>query len=75
MVARPERRFGWVRIPNSAVYALIRDDKCGQTHLTRFVELTPRAIKRERGIGLEPTKLDFKRIVKGRIVKKTEKKK
>jgi hypothetical protein len=77
LVARPERRFGWVRIPNSHVYALCRADKVDQPHKTLFGELTPRAFFRERGLGLIPTKADFKRIVKKRLEPKnrTEKSK
>ena len=73
LVVRPERRFGWVRIPNSLCYVLKRADDCGQPHLTRFGEMTPRALFRERGIGLAPTKLDFKRTVKKRLEPKGKK--
>jgi hypothetical protein len=76
MVARPERRFSLVRIPNTNVFVLKRADSIGQAHLTSFGELTPRALYRERGIGLAPVKQDFKRIVKKRLEpkKKVEKK-
>ncbi len=67
LVARPERRFFFIRLPNTNVYVLRRADGCGQPHLTSFGELTPRALYRERGIGLNPTKQDFKRIVKKRL--------
>jgi len=72
-VARPERRFFLIRIPNSVAFALIRDDKCGQEHTTRFGYLTPMGIFRPRGVGLKPTKADFKRIVKSKIQKKSRK--
>jgi hypothetical protein len=73
LVARPEKRFSWVRLPNSTIFALIRDDKCGQTHLTSFGVLTPRALFRPRGIGLPPTNFDFKRIVKNKLESKQKK--
>lgn len=69
-VAKPERRFFLVRIPTTIAFALVRDDKCGQEHLTRFGFLTPMGIFRSRGVGLNPTKTDFKRIVKSKIEKR-----
>jgi hypothetical protein len=76
-VARPEKRFSFVRIPNTAFYILTRYDGCQTQYKTAFGELTPRAIYRERGVGLNPTKADFKRIVLAQLNKhkKTEKKK
>ncbi len=64
LIARPERRLLWVRLPTSEAYALIRDDQCDQPHKTSLGYLTPRGMFRPRGIGLNPTKQDFERIVK-----------
>lgn len=69
-VARPERRFAWVRIPNTTVYVLKRNDERGEGHRTAFGELSPRAIYRELGVGLNPTKQDFQRIVENRLQRK-----
>lgn len=66
-VARPEKRFAMVRLPNSRMFVLFRDDHVDQPHHTNFGELTPQANFRPRGVGLNPTKLDFKRIVKQKI--------
>jgi len=74
-VARPERRFFLVRIPTSIGFALVRDDKCGHENLTRFGYLTPMGMFRPRGVGLKPTKADFKRQVISKISKKGRRKK
>jgi hypothetical protein len=69
-IARPERRVLWVRFPNSVGYALIRDDGCDQPHKTGFGFLTPRGAFRPRGVGLNPTKIDFKRMMKSKLTQK-----
>jgi hypothetical protein len=75
-VARPERRFSFVRIPNTAFFILTRYDGCSTQYKTAFGELSPRAIYHEIGIGVNPTKSEFKRIVLAQLdKKKTEKKK
>jgi hypothetical protein len=66
-IARPEKRFAMVRLPTSRMFVLFRDDHVDQPHRTNFGELTPQARCRPRGIGLNPTKQDFKRIVKQKI--------
>lgn len=72
-VARPERRFFWVRLPTTEGYVLIRDDGVNQPHKTSFGYLTPSGMFRPRGVGLNPTKQDFKRIVKSKMNNKTKK--
>jgi hypothetical protein len=74
-IARPERRFAWVRFPNTALYVLSRYDGSKSQYKTAFGELSPRAIYHEIGIGLNPTKLDFKRIVKNKLEKRRKDKK
>jgi len=69
-VARPERRFLWIRLPTTEAYALIRDDGCKEEHKTNFGYLTPNGHFRPRGVGLNPTKADFKRTIKTRISNK-----
>jgi len=69
-LARPERRFAMVRLYNSRMFVLFRDDHVDQPHRTNFGELTPQAHFRPRGVGLIPTKQDFKRIVKQKIAGK-----
>lgn len=66
-VARPERRFGIVRLHNSRMFVLYRDDSVDQPQHTNFGELTPRANVRPQGVGLHPTIQDFKRIVKQKL--------
>ena len=66
-VAKPERRFLWVRIPTTTAFALVRDDSCKEEHKTSFGYLTPSGNYRMRGVGLNPTKQDFKRIVKSKL--------
>jgi len=70
LIARPERRFVWIRIPTTTAFALIRDDSCKEQNKTSFGYLTPSGNFRLRGVGLNPTKQDFKRIVKSRIQEK-----
>jgi hypothetical protein len=75
LVARPERRFAWVKFPNTEIFVLSRYDGCKAQYLTAFGELSPRAIYREIGVGLKPSKLDFKRVVKTKLQKKKPEKK
>jgi hypothetical protein len=70
MVARPERRFAWVRIPNTEVYVLSRDDRSGLEYKTSYGYVSPRAIYQEKGRGVKPAKADFQRIIKNRLEKK-----
>lgn len=70
MIPKPERRFAMVRLHNSHMFVLRRDDHVNQPHRTSFGILTPNSIYRERGIGLNPTKQDFKRIVKSKVERK-----
>jgi hypothetical protein len=62
-VARPERRFSWVRLPSTDFYVLSRYDECTAANKTAFGEVSPRGLYRDIGIGLNPTLADFKRIV------------
>jgi len=70
LIPRPERRFAMVRFYNSSMFVLIRKDDVDQPHRTSFGEVTPKGNYRERGIGLTPTKQDFKRIIKNRLERK-----
>jgi hypothetical protein len=74
-IARPEKRFGWVRLPNTDVYVLSRYDECPVQNKTAFGEISPRGLYRDHGIGLNPTMEDFKRIVMKKIERFLEKKK
>jgi hypothetical protein len=69
-VAKPERRILWVRLPTSIGFALIRDDEVKEQNRTAFGFLTPNGHFRPRGVGLKPTKLDFKRQIKAQIAPK-----
>jgi len=69
-VARPERRILWVRLPTSMGFALIRDDEVKEQNKTSFGYLTPNGQFRPRGVGLKPTRLDFKRQIKSQLAPK-----
>ena len=69
-VAKPEKRILWVRLPTTLGFALIRDDSVNEQHKTSYGFLTPNGMFRPRGVGLNPTKLDFKRAVKSKIAAK-----
>jgi hypothetical protein len=66
-VAKPEKRLLWVRLPTNQGFVLFRDNGCKELHKTSFGYVTPHGMFRPRGVGLNPTKLDFKRIVKSKI--------
>ena len=70
LIPKPERRFSFVRFYTSSMFVLIRSDKVDQPHRTSFGEVTPKGNYHERGIGLNPTKQDFKRIIKKRLERK-----
>jgi len=70
LIARPERRVLWVRLPTTEAYALIRDDGVDQPYKTGFGYLTPNGLFRPRGVGLAPTKTDFKHYLKTKLDKK-----
>mgnify|MGYP000937129515 CR=1 FL=1 len=69
-IAKPEKRVLWVRFPNCMGFALVRDDGCDQPYKTGFGYLTPRGAFRPQGVGLNPTKKDFKRLLKSRANQK-----
>ncbi len=69
-IARPERRVLWVRLPTSDGYALLRDDGVKEQHKTNMGFLTPHGQFRPRGVGLAPTKKDFKKYLKQRLSEK-----
>ena len=69
-VSKPEKRVLWVRLPTTTGFALIRDNGCKELNKTSFGYITPHGIFRPRGVGLNPTKLDFKRIIKTKINEK-----
>lgn len=75
LVARPERRFFFVRIPNTDVYVLSREDHCDSEYKTAFGYLSPRAIYQEMDTGLPPNKAGFKQYVMNKIQKKKVEKK
>jgi hypothetical protein len=73
-VARPERRFAWVRLPSTDFYVLSRYDGSNVQYKTALGEVSPRGFYRDIGIGLNPTRSDFKRIVMTKNgIKSTEK--
>lgn len=70
LIPKPERRFAMVRFYNSHMFVLIRKDDVNQPHRTSFGEVTPKGNYHERGIGLNPTKQDFKRVIRNRLERK-----
>lgn len=69
-IARPEKRVLWVKLPTSEGYALLRDDGVKDQNKTNFGYVTPNGLFRPRGVGLKPTKQDFKRYLKSKISEK-----
>ena len=63
MIARPERRFAWVRIPNVRALGLVRRPKPDFPNGTEIGDLTPRAIFVPKGAGPEPDEDKFMQIV------------
>lgn len=63
LLAKPEKRFAWVRLPNTRVFALRRTDGIHEQHATTLGELTPRALFRPLATGIEPSKQAFKKAV------------
>ena len=70
LIPKPERRFAMVKFYNSTMFVLCRKDEVDQPSRTSFGIVTPRGNYHEYGIGLKPTKQDFKRIIKNRLEKK-----
>ena len=70
LIPKPERRFAIVRFYNSTMFVLTRKDDVDQPNRTCFGEVTPRGAFHTRGVGLKPTKQDFKRIIKSRLERK-----
>ncbi len=69
-LAKPEKRFAWVRLPNTRFFALRRADQLGEGYRTIFGELTPRALFRELAQNINPTKRDFVQAVEKTIRRK-----
>lgn len=63
LIAKPERRILWVRIPTATAFGLVRDDNCKEQYKTNFGYLTPSGNFRPRVMGLNPTKKDFKKLI------------
>jgi len=70
LIPKPERRFAFVRFYTSTMFVLCRKDDVDQPNRTTFGIVTPRGNYHEYGVGLKPTKQDFKRVIKNRLEKK-----
>lgn len=70
LLASPEQRFAWVRLPNTRVFVLRRWDNLPEPPRTLFGELTPRALFRKLGEGIEPNKEAFKEAVRRTVRRK-----
>jgi hypothetical protein len=73
LVNRPDKRFGWVRLPTTRVIALVRRAKVEEDDSgTELGDITPRGIFVSLGEGPEPRKEVFIKHVLGLVIKKTE---
>ncbi len=63
LIAHPEKRFGWVRLPSTRVVGLVRRPKDAFDSGTELGDLTPRGLFVTLGKGPEPTKEAFKPVV------------
>jgi hypothetical protein len=67
LMAKPEKRFAWVRWPNSKAFALQRCDSVKDPPRTLFGFLTQRALFRPLIEGIAPDEPTFKRLVNKKI--------
>ncbi|NPV78281.1 MAG: hypothetical protein HPY59_18145 [Anaerolineae bacterium] len=70
LLAKPERRFAWVRLPNTRAFVLQRRDSITPPPSTVFGELTPQANFRTYATGIETSKTAFKKAVEQRLRRK-----
>jgi hypothetical protein len=70
LLANPERRFVWVRLPTTRAYALRRWDAVKEPPHTVFGQLTPGALFRKLEEGVEPNKEVFMKSVHQMIRRK-----
>ena len=63
MIVKPERRFGWVKLPNTTMVCLIRRPSGRFPNNTELVALTPRARQVPIGPGPKPEWAEFKKAV------------
>ncbi len=70
LVANPEKRFGWVRLPTTRILGLARRPTEKYPSGTELGDLTPRAIYVPLGEGPQPTLEAFKQTVLERIKRK-----
>jgi hypothetical protein len=73
LVGKPEKKFGWVRLPNTRVIGLVRRSKEKFPEGTELGDITPRAIYVPIGAGPAPTMQAFKQAVLERIKLKAQK--
>ncbi|MEJ5314769.1 MULTISPECIES: hypothetical protein [Anaerolinea] len=63
LISRPERRFAWVRLPNTSVVCLIRREGEAFPNGTELIELTPSARVVPMGAGPAPDWEAFKQVL------------
>jgi len=65
MQAKPEKRFAWVKLPNTRVLVLIRKGTPENPEATELGDITPRGIYVRNRTGPAPTLENMKKIAKG----------
>lgn len=63
LISKPERKFGWVRLPSTRIITLAKQSKDKFESGTEIGDLTPRAIYVSLGGGPVPSLGEFKRKV------------
>jgi len=63
LIRKPERKFGWLRLPSTRILALAKQSKDQVDSGTLLGDLTPRAIFVSQGEGPVPSFGEFKRKV------------
>jgi hypothetical protein len=63
VVAKPERRFAWVKLPNTRVIVLLKRDAPENPNGTEVGDITPRGLYVRSRKGPEPTVSNMKKVV------------
>ena len=72
LVRKPERKFGWVRLPSTRILAQAKQSKDRFESGTEFGDLTPRGTFVSVGEGSGTSFSEFKRKVRETVLPKTQ---